>query len=322
MTTSLLTLALAILPGAEPAPPAKGAPRPPSSIAPSLPRLTKAEEEKLDKVVDRFILADTGRLRGAEAKQAVKDFEALKPEAIPALIRGLNRAAKLEHSCPVTVIAAKLNRMLMASDDLQLLEYARDEIGADVGRSRHAGMLQDLRFKVTLRKNAVARRAPPGPKAPRLMTTAELVKAAGSERGPRLRTVLTELEGRKGQAVLEGLSVAAASYDRDTQKLGRDLLDRHLGRLAAAAVKDKLKDDLPEVRRAAVRVLATRHPGLAQELIALLADDNAGVRAEARQALVRLSKGQDFGPPADASVAQREEAQRQWRAWWARQGPR
>ena len=59
--------------------------------------------------------------------------------AIPALIRGLNRAAKIEHSCPVVFIAKKLDRLLMASDDRELLEFARDEIGTDVGRTRDAG---------------------------------------------------------------------------------------------------------------------------------------------------------------------------------------
>jgi hypothetical protein len=318
MTPTLLTLALLAGAAGEPAAPTKGKPRPRSDIAPSLPQLTKAEEEKLDEIVDRFILADSGKLRGAAAKEAIKAFNALKPEAIPALIRGLNKAARIEHSCPVTTIAKKLERMLMASEDAKLLDYARDEIGADIGRTRHAAMVQGLRFRVTMRMNALARRPPPPPKAPRSMSTGELVKAVSTLRGPRLKAALTELEGRKGKEVLGGLSLAAGSYDRDTQKLGRALLDKHLGRLKADAVKARLTDELPEVRRAAIRAIAAKHSDLAGAIIDRVTDDNAGVRAEARQALVKLSGGTDHGPAPGATKAQREQAQRQWRAWWAR----
>jgi hypothetical protein len=322
MSSALVTLTLLAL-AADPIPSAKDKARMPSSVAPSLPAVTKEEEEKFDEIIDRFIRADTGKLRGAAAKKAFKDLDALKPAAIPALIRGLNRAAKIEHSCPVTVIAKKLHRMLMASEDPKLLEYARDEIGAGVGRTTHSRMLQDLRFKITMRQNALARRPPPQPRLPRFMTTSELVKAASSERGPRLKGVLTELETRKGKDVVDGLSIAAASYDRDTQKLGRELLERHLGRQGGAAVKAHLESSVVEVRRAAIRVVAAKHPSLGDELIALLGDDNAEVRNEARQGLVKISGGEDFGPTSStATKAQRERAQRQWRAWWARRNER
>src|SRR5438105_3793509 len=113
------------------------APRKPNPFAPSLPLLTEEEEAKLDRIIDRFILVDTGKLRGAEGKSALREFEKLGPEAIPALIRGINRAARIEHSCPATVIGKKLHRMFMASRDPELLEFARDEIGSGVGRSKH-----------------------------------------------------------------------------------------------------------------------------------------------------------------------------------------
>jgi hypothetical protein len=317
--TPLLTLTLAVL-AADP--PAADTPRKPSVYAPSLPQLTKEEEAKYDQIIDRFIQADVGLLRGAEARDAVRDFKNLKSDAIPCLIRGLNRAARIEHSCPVVVIAEKLQRLLLASDDPELLQFARDEIGAGVGRTRHQNVLQDLRFRCMLRKNALARRGPPGPKAPRVMSTAELAQAAGSERGPRLKQVLTELETRRGKEVLDGLTVAATSYDSDTKKLGRDLLERHLGRQPAAFVKDRLADEQAAVRLAAVRVVAAKFPVLAPAVIDLLGDADAEVRAAAREALVRLSRGQDFGPSPDAAAAEREQAQQKWRDWWARQATR
>src|SRR5947209_4185177 len=237
MNATFLTLALATLFAADPS---SETPRQPSPYAPSLPYLTKEEEAKLDDVIDRFILADTGRLRGAEAKAAIREFAKLRPEAIPALIRGLNRAAEIQHSCPVVVIAKKLNRMLMASDDRELLEFARDEIGAGVGPTRHATVLKDLRLACMLRNNYLARQAPPLPKPPRAMTAAELARAAGSARGPRLKQVLVELEQRRGPEVLAGLGVAANSDDPATSQLGRDLLDSHLRRQTAAVGKESL----------------------------------------------------------------------------------
>jgi hypothetical protein len=180
-------------------------------------------------------------------------------------------------------------------------------------------ILQDLRLNCMLRKNALARRRPPGPKSPRSMTVTELADAASTERGPRLKQVLVELEQRRGKEVLAGLCTAAGSYDREVQQLGRDLLDRHLTRQPAAFVKDKLKDDQPEVRMAAARVAAAKHPALAGAVIDLLVDDQADVRTAARQALVGLSRGEDFGPSADAGKDEREQARQKWRAWWERQ---
>jgi HEAT repeat protein len=308
-----LTLALA---AAEPA-----TPRKPSAIAPSLPALTKEEEAKLDDLIDRFMLADTGRLRGAEARKATEAFEKLGPEAIPALIRGINKAARIKHSCPTLMISRKLNKLLMASEDPVLLEFARDEIGADgsLRRSPHAGTLQDLRVRCMLRRNALARRPAPPPRGPSAMTTPELARAASTQRGERLQGILRELGKRDGKEALAGLTVAAGSYDKDTQKLGRELLDANLGRQSMSFVKEKLEDDSAEVRRSAVRVAAGKHVELVPAIIGRLTDADAGVRGEARQALVKLSKGEeDFGPAAGASAAQQREAQKRWQAWWDR----
>lgn len=319
MTPILLALALA-LPGAD-TPAAR--PKPAHSpYAPSLPYLTKEEEDKLDEIIDQFMLYDIGRLQGEAARKALKDFKELGPEAIPALIRGLNRAAALEHSCPVVTIAQKLGKMLLASDDQELMEFARDNIGAGVGRTRHAGVLQDLRVGVMLRKNALARRPKAGPKVPRTMSLTELADAASSERGPRLKVILAELERRNGKEVLPGLANAAGSYDKEIKQLGRDLLVRHLARQSEAVLKEKLQDDLVEVRKVAVRVAANKWPRLTGDLIDLLADDKAEVRTAAHDALVYLSKRQDFGPAADAGKEQIAKAQEKWRSWWMRQARR
>jgi hypothetical protein len=326
MNAILLTLAFAV-PAAGEDPIDKTTPRRPSPLAPSLPELTKEEEEKLDQIIDRFMLYDIGRLQGEEARTALRDFQKLGPEAIPALIRGVNRAAAIEHSCPVVVIAQKLQKLLLASDDLELLQLARDEIGAGVGRTRHATVLNELKFKVTMRKNLVSRRPPPAErprvaKAPASMSNAELVEVASTERGPRLKQVLAELGKRKGPEVLAGLATATASSDRENRELARELLDSHLQRQPEAVVKQKLKDVHPEVRQAAVRVVAAKMPNLGGDAIDLLVDEVPAVRAAARQALVLLSRGEDFGPESGADKAACAEAQKKWRSWWDRRSSR
>lgn len=317
MTTTLLALTLAVFVAAD-TPDTKEKPKH-SPYAKSLPYLTKEEEDKLDQIIDRFMLYDIGRLRGEEARKALKDFKELGPEAIPALVRGVNRAAAIEHSCPVVVIAEKLSRLLVASDDQEVLEFVRDNVGAGVGRTRHAGVLQDLRVSVMLRKNALVQ-YPKGPKSPRAMSLSELADAASTERGPRLKTLLTELASRKGKEVLPGLVNATRSYDKEIKQLGRTLLMRHLSRQGEAVVKEKLHDELPEVRQAAAQVVAAaKWRRLTGELIDLLADEDTAVRATAHDALVQLSRNQDYGPAAGDSKEKIAEAQEKWRSWWMRQ---
>jgi HEAT repeat protein len=314
MTTTVFILGLALF-----AADGETKPRKPSAIAPSLPALTQEEEDRLDRIVNRFIQADTGRLRGTAARKAMAELEALKAEAIPALIRGLNKAARMNATCPVLTITKKLTKMLLSSDDPVLLEFARDEIGADIGRSKYAGTLKDLRVKIMLRKNALARLGPvrpPPPKGPAGLSTADLAKAASTERGERLKGVIQELGKRSGKEALAGLTVAASSYEGDTQKLAREAMDAVLGRLSASDLRERLEDDNVEVRKSAVRVAAAKHASLVGKVIDHLTDDSAEVRAETRAALKKLGKGEDFGPDADATRTQQRQAQQKWRDWW------
>src|SRR5437762_11572183 len=117
MKRFVLTALVAAL--AAPAAPAEQPSRKPHPFIPSIPDLSEEEEKKVDEAIDRFILYDTGRLRGDEGKQALREFQKLGPEAVPALIRGLNRAAAINHSCPVTVIAAKLQGIFGSTNDLK-----------------------------------------------------------------------------------------------------------------------------------------------------------------------------------------------------------
>src|ERR1700678_2228284 len=141
MMSTLLTVALVVLAADPPAD------RPRSPIAPSLPALTPRQEALIDKVIEQFIQADTGVLRGDEARAAMVSFEGLGRESIPQLIRALNKTAMMEQSCPVTTIHKKLSMLLLSSNDAELLDYAHDNIGAGVGKTRYSRALEDLRFQ-------------------------------------------------------------------------------------------------------------------------------------------------------------------------------
>jgi hypothetical protein len=178
MSATLFACAVALLPAADPQPPAgkspgdkpqtdrprigamTSTPRNPHPLAPSLPELSEEEEKKIDAVIDRFIEADTGKLQGPDARKAVQEFYRLGPEATFALIRGMNKAAAIDHSCPAVTIARRLHSFLSKTGDTQLLQYARENIGLGVTKSRHMGVLKDLKMTCTARQNALERQGP------------------------------------------------------------------------------------------------------------------------------------------------------------------
>ena len=159
---TLLPLVLALAADPKPVPPKEPegklsttTPRKPHPLAPSLPELTEDEEKKLDAVINRFIEADTGNLTGPEAKKAIEEFKGLGPEAFFALVRGLNKAAAIDHSCPAVTIARKLTGTLRSTTDKELLQYARENIGAGVKKSKHMDVLAELKNTATARQNAL-----------------------------------------------------------------------------------------------------------------------------------------------------------------------
>src|SRR5262249_61977580 len=79
----------------------------PHPLAPSLPATSAEDEEKFDKVIDRFILYDIGKLSGKEAKKALEDFQRLPPEAVFSIICGPNSAAPINDTSPTLVIAKR-----------------------------------------------------------------------------------------------------------------------------------------------------------------------------------------------------------------------
>ncbi|HEX7448754.1 MAG TPA: hypothetical protein VF306_14475 [Pirellulales bacterium] len=109
------------------------------------PRPTSAEQQRYLDIVDRFIEADLGRLARTEADLAKHDFDRLNPAAIPSLVYGLNKSAKIHASCPVAVLTFKLDMALRKNRDPELLQYAIDHLGEGVADTApHAKRLRAL----------------------------------------------------------------------------------------------------------------------------------------------------------------------------------
>jgi hypothetical protein len=290
-------------------------------LAPSLPLLTNKEEEKIDDVIDRFIQYDMGQLRGEEGKKALKEFRELGPEAIPGMIRGLNRAAKIESSCPAVTIARKLAVMLRASNDPDLLDFARENVGAGLTQSRHMAVIKDLKVLCIMRKrtvgnNPVIMRTPPQrEQEPTTLAIPDSSPADQEKRDTKSEKRLRKIADRNDDEAVAELAKAASSKDKSMQQLGRDLLIQVLSRQSSEALKDKLKDAHAVVRETAARVAGTKRLALGRELIDLLSDDDTDVRQAAHQALVHLNRGIDFGPDADAGEVERSAAIKKWREW-------
>jgi hypothetical protein len=321
MSTIILAAALTALPaqGLK----YRGTERKPSQLAPSLPLLTAKEYAEIDEIIDRFIQYDIGKLKGAAGKKALDDFKALGPEAIPPLIEGLNRAAALEHSCPAVLIGEKLSRLLRSSRDAELLEYARENIGAGVKTVRHRATIGKLRLECMLRKTAVLQAGgnPPAGTAPvrafAAMPFKDLAAAVVKEKGPRLKLALTEVEKRQAPQVLDILVRESASSDKDIQDLASALLKKHVARQTPVNLRKFLLDERAEVRAAAAGVVGDKKLPYGSQLADLVADADSRVSQAARHALVRLT-GQDFGPDDAADLAARSQAASRWREWWSK----
>jgi hypothetical protein len=295
--------------------------REPHPLAPSLPRLTKAEEQRIDVIIDRLIQADIGKLKGADAKKAHDDFKTIGPEATFQLIDQLNRTANLESSCPAVLIAKKLAGIFVMTEDLQLLAFAKENIGAGVTAKRHLNVLHDLQTYILLRKGTLQRRAlaTKGGVAKPLsaMTLAELAKAA-IQNESQLQAILTEAEKRQGAKAVDLLLMGIVSQDVKIARMSEGLLSKNLKHQPAEVLKSLLKHDHRQVRIAAAETINTKKLRFGKELIDLLQDGDVDVRQAGRRALAQVY-GVDHGPDAEASFADREAALARWRAWWKEQ---
>jgi hypothetical protein len=85
------------------------------------------------------------------------------------------------------------------------------------------------------------------------------------------------------------------------------------------ALLEMLTDDQPLMRLLATQTVGRRRLHLELPLIHQLDDPEPQVREAAHQALVRLSRGADFGPPVNSKQQQSYKAMSDWQYWLALQ---
>ncbi len=286
-------------------------------LAPSLPLLSEAEEARYDKIVNQFIKYDLGQLPGAEGLKAKNDFLNLGSESIPALFRGLQISAKLEHSCPVAMISQKLKSFLFKSNDDELLEYARDELSSALEGSKHAPLLQDMRLGVTMRRKVVLANKPSVPKWLLNMTVAEMLKSLQEEENQQKHKLMAQELGRRGDhESLKGLGLFAASFYPEVKEPSIKLLQEKMRKLKAEELQDFLKDANPLLRQKAAESMGyLKAIKGAEDLVPLLLDSNTAVQKAVREALVKIAGGKDFGPVDFSNTENVRNAQSDWKKW-------
>jgi hypothetical protein len=316
------SLAALALIGALPAP---GADR-------SDPDQDRAQQSRYDDIVNAFIAYDIGQLRGQEGAMAARRFAELKgDEAIPALVRGVNRAARMHQSCPIIVLARKLQSLLGSSSSLEMVTYAAENLDGSghgvvyasyVERLRQSARQKlgrdDLRVQRKLRAGTTSQLLRAN-KPVAEWTFEDLQEAIYQEKGSGLVEVLEELscKRRKGAQYTATLAQAIAVVPDDAKEVARALLAQRLRRMTDRTLLAKLEDPNVEVRTAAVRAIGYKRSPLYAELAAAMRDKPM-VAEYAHQVLVKLS-GEDFGPGPKATGMDWYRASKRWEEWAERQ---
>jgi hypothetical protein len=117
------------------------------------PTARPASEEVKDAIVNQFIEYDLGHLHGEEAARALREFQSLRPDSIPAVVRGLNRSARIAGTCPVMVLSRKLEDMLSETSDPAMIRYAFENLGRDLPKNAaHYQRIATLRQRLLSRQ--------------------------------------------------------------------------------------------------------------------------------------------------------------------------
>ena len=119
----------------------------------------------------------------------------------------------------------------------------------------------------------------------------------------------------KGAANTGGLVLALHRLEGARLKSAREALAERLTRMTAATLRTMAKEKDAELRRGAVLAMAMKDDKAhLPDLIAALLDDEDMVVRAAKAGLKSLT-GQDFGPAAEASLADRTAAAQKWLDW-------
>jgi hypothetical protein len=131
--------------------------------------------------------------------------------------------------------------------------------------------------------------------------------------------LLMKYKEGKGPNYTQALAGAIPRLKGDNKSKARDALAERLTRMTADTLRAQLKDDDPEIRRAAALACAMKDDkSHVPDLIPLLDDAEPLVGRAAHAALKSLSN-QDYGPAKDAPSKDRAQAIDAWKDWWAKQ---
>jgi hypothetical protein len=149
----------------------------------------------------------------------------------------------------------------------------------------------------------------------------KLPKGARAVLISQMSQVQTQLQGQqkllrlaeKQKEVTKRVKAQLEALAREQSQLQKML--RELGEESTETIAEKLRDEQPLIRWLAVQVAGRKRLPLEGALVEMLSDPVPLVREAARQALVRLSRGNDFGPTPGADAAQVAHSLRAWRQW-------
>lgn len=134
---------------------------------------------------------------------------------------------------------------------------------------------------------------------------ARLAAALTSAKPERREQLITRYRDEKGLAYTLGLATAIPNFQGQLQQHLREALATRLTRMTAASLRDRLKEDDAELRRAAAAAAGQKgDAGLVPDLIRLLDDDQGAVTAAAATALQELT-GKSFA------------TSKEWQTWWS-----
>jgi hypothetical protein len=137
---------------------------------------------------------------------------------------------------------------------------------------------------------------------------ARLSNALIQARGDRRDLLLAQYRDEKGVVYTLALAAAISSLEGRPQDEAREALALRLARMKTTTLRERLREEEPELRRATVAALARKQDeSVVPDLIGALEDNDRGV-AEAAAAALRELTGKQYSSPRD------------WREWWRKGG--
>lgn len=142
----------------------------------------------------------------------------------------------------------------------------------------------------------------------------ELAKADPTQQSE----LFEKFQDGKGTVYTLALAGAIPRLNGEAKGKARDALANRFTRMTAVTLRQELKDDDPEIRRAASLACAMKDDkSHIPDLIPMLQDPEPIVGRAAHAALKSLS-GKDFGPKTGASTGDVAIAVESWKGWWER----